>query len=75
MQTRSIVLIPFVSALWACVEDRRAFIGTAQLLCVVSDDGMSALFARLVDLGVDLAVVFGEILDFRVLGSKRRRKV
>jgi hypothetical protein len=56
---RSVVLVPFMRALRASVEDRATLVGRSQLLGVVACLRVAAFLARVVDngIGLDLALV------------------
>jgi len=65
--TSSIVLIPFVRALRASVENRRALVGASQLLGIVSRLGVTAFVARSVD---DSVSFYGTLVDFLNIGAE-----
>jgi len=59
---QSIVRVPFVTALWAVVEDSAAFVCRAQLLGVIAHFFAAALFAGLSDRRIGLHVCLGNFL-------------
>lgn len=68
---RSIVGVPLVPTALAGVEDGAAFVGAAQLLCVVSHFFLSATLARVSDGRRGLHIFFSERLHFGSLGTER----
>ena len=61
-----------MTAALAGVKDSATFVGTSELLGVVSDFFLAAFLARMLDDGAGLHVLFSKSLDFGAFGTKSR---